>query len=33
MVSYMDSTLDKDALSAYNGTTTGVSIQIKGETR
>lgn len=33
MVSYVDSTLDKDSLAAYNGTTTGVSIRIKGETR
>lgn len=30
---YLDSTMDKDALAAYNGTTTGLSLIVKGETR
>lgn len=30
---YMDSVLDQDDLSAYNGTTTGLSLIVKGETR
>lgn len=30
---YVDSTLSKDDLSAYNGTTTGLSLIVKGETR
>lgn len=30
---YVDSELDKNDLSAYNGTTTGLSLIVKGETR
>lgn len=30
---YVDSEFDKDSLSAYNGTTTGLSLIVKGETR
>ncbi|MEK0305969.1 hypothetical protein [Bifidobacterium favimelis] len=29
---YVDSTMDKDELTAYNGTTTGLSLVVKGET-